>query len=74
MIILYLFIYSNDGYAQVIEQSYGIWHTKCFPRSNPPDQNEIQDICKQLGYLNTSKVNFRVIQSSSNILNLLTYL
>jgi hypothetical protein len=26
----------------------GMWHTKCFPKSSPPTQAEIEKICNQL--------------------------
>lgn len=52
----------SSDYAQVIEQSFGIWHTKCFPRNQPPNTTEIADICKQLGYKTIKKPDFRFIE------------
>lgn len=26
----------------------GLWHTKCFPKTSPPTQSEIENICEQL--------------------------
>lgn len=54
----YLF---SDGYAQVIQQSYGVWHTKCFPKPNEPTEDEISDICRKVGYTDLHKARGRII-------------
>ena len=41
-------------------RSFGIWHTKCFPKETPPTQDELEDLCKKLGFSNTSKAIGRV--------------
>lgn len=56
----------NSEYAQVIEQSFGIWHTKCFPKNQPPNSTEIGDICKQLGYKSATKPDFRIIEDGDD--------
>lgn len=28
----------------------GLWHTKCFPKSSEPTQDDVDEICKQLGF------------------------
>ncbi|XP_004525699.1 serine protease nudel isoform X2 [Ceratitis capitata] len=48
-------------FGQVIEQTYGVWHTKCFPRSRPPDVNEVRQICKQLGFSPFKQPSYRII-------------
>lgn len=63
---MYLRIPRNSEYAQVVEQSFGIWHTKCFPRNRPPNTTEIGDICKQLGYVPLKKPDFRIIEEDSD--------
>lgn len=63
MVTLYT-IYS-DGYARVIQQSYGIWHTKCFPKPNEPSQEEIADICHKVGYQQLHKSQGRIIHEPS---------
>lgn len=45
----------------------GLWHTKCFPKSSPPTQTEIEDICSQL---NLKSKNFQPqarLKTSTNI-------
>lgn len=49
-----------------MERSYGIWHTKCFPRSSPPSQEELEDLCKKLGFNETTKAVGRVIDSQNH--------
>lgn len=50
--------------GQVIEQHYGIWHTKCYPRENPPDLTEVQRLCRLMGYNGRSRPTFRIIDDS----------
>lgn len=60
--------YCSDGYRQVIEQTYGVWHTKCYPRPHHPTDEEIREICKKVGYHDTSKATGRVVHDSGNAL------
>ncbi|XP_037949020.1 serine protease nudel [Teleopsis dalmanni] len=53
-------------YGQVIEQSYGIWHTKCFPKSTPPNTYEVKQICKKLGYSPYRHPQYRIIDDAAN--------
>ncbi|XP_075160655.1 serine protease nudel isoform X2 [Haematobia irritans] len=53
-------------YGQVIEQSYGVWHTKCFPKSSPPNVTEVRQICKKLGYNPYQQPSYRLIDDSLN--------
>lgn len=65
-----LFIFSSfrrpPEYGQVIEQSYGIWHTKCFPKSSPPDSSEVRQICHKLGYNPHRQPNYRLIDDAED--------
>lgn len=45
----------------VIEQSYGIWHTKCFDKRSPINGTEIKDICASLGYRNTQNATWHTL-------------
>ncbi|XP_073841369.1 serine protease nudel [Musca autumnalis] len=56
----------SPSYGQVIEQSYGVWHTKCFPKSNPPDVKEVRRICSKLGYNPYHQPSYRLIDDSIN--------
>lgn len=53
-------------YGQVIEQTYGIWHTKCFPKTSPPSISEVRDICKKLGYNPDRFPSYRLIDDATN--------
>lgn len=53
-------------YGQVIEQSYGVWHTKCFPKSSPPDVAQVRQICSKLGYNPHQLPSYRLIDDSLN--------
>ncbi|EDV41196.1 uncharacterized protein Dana_GF10896 [Drosophila ananassae] len=53
-------------YGQVIEQTYGIWHTKCFPKSSPPQVDEVREICKKLGYNPYRQPSYRLIDDEEN--------
>ncbi|KAH8418283.1 hypothetical protein KR222_011544, partial [Zaprionus bogoriensis] len=53
-------------YGQVIEQSYGIWHTKCFPKSTPPSVAEVREICRKLGFNPDRQPSYRLIDDAAN--------
>ncbi|XP_046808532.1 serine protease nudel [Lucilia cuprina] len=53
-------------YGQLLEQSYGIWHTKCFPKSTPPDMSEVRQICQKLGYSPYRQPSYRLIDDALN--------
>lgn len=46
-----------------MEKTFGIWHTKCFPKETPPTQEELEALCKKLGFKDTTKVSARVTGS-----------
>ncbi|XP_017840080.1 serine protease nudel [Drosophila busckii] len=56
----------QQSYGQVIEQTYGVWHTKCFPKSTPPSNDEVRQICRQLGYSPDRQPSYRLIDDASN--------
>lgn len=66
MVTLVEFVYMNlfifsDNYALIIEQTYGVWHTKCFPKHQPRNETELIHICHRLGYAAATSVKWRVI-------------
>lgn len=61
-----MFYAFSDGYAQVIQQSYGVWHTKCFPKPHEPTLEEIADICRKVGFTNVHKAQGRIIHEPGN--------
>ncbi|XP_076396173.1 serine protease nudel isoform X3 [Megachile rotundata] len=38
----------SNGSGEVIRQSYGVWHTECFP--NPISSEEASNLCEEMGY------------------------
>lgn len=60
----FITILYSDGYRQVIEQTYGVWHTKCYPKPHHPSDEEIRDICIKVGYHNASNATGRVVYDS----------
>lgn len=58
-------ISSHAGYGQVIEQTFGIWHTKCFPRPHLPTDADVAELCVELGY-NQNKPSYRLIANNSS--------
>ncbi|XP_037043608.1 serine protease nudel-like isoform X2 [Bradysia coprophila] len=56
---------NHDGYGQVIEQTFGIWHTKCFPRPHLPTDADVAELCVELGY-HQNKPSYRLIDSNNS--------
>uniref|UniRef100_A0A1B0D634 Uncharacterized protein n=1 Tax=Phlebotomus papatasi TaxID=29031 RepID=A0A1B0D634_PHLPP len=38
-------LYNSDGFGEIVEQSFGMWHTKCFPRKENLNRTAIGGIC-----------------------------
>ncbi|CRK92869.1 CLUMA_CG006281, isoform A [Clunio marinus] len=55
----------KDSFGEVMERTYGIWHTKCFPKATPPSQQELEDLCKKLGFKNHPDAMARVINENN---------
>lgn len=49
-----------------MQKSYGIWHTKCFPKATPPNQDELEYLCKQLGWGNIARAESRITNPAEN--------
>lgn len=49
-----------------MQRSFGIWHTKCFPKKTLPTVEEMQDLCKKLGYKKIRSANARITNSKSD--------
>lgn len=63
--IRYLTSYTySGGYGEVMQRSFGIWHTKCFPKASPPRQDELEDLCKKLGFKDVTKVVGRITNTT----------
>jgi hypothetical protein len=43
-----------------MEKSFGIWHTKCFPKETPPTIEELEVLCQKLGFKEGSKAIGRI--------------
>src|SRR5690349_11023006 len=47
-----------------MERSFGIWHTKCFPKDSPPTQEELELLCKKLGFKDTKTAIGRIFNET----------
>uniref|UniRef100_A0A182P221 Peptidase S1 domain-containing protein n=1 Tax=Anopheles epiroticus TaxID=199890 RepID=A0A182P221_9DIPT len=55
------------GYGELMEQSYGIWHSKCFPKTAQFDDEYMRRICEQLGYNQVRKIYGRAIVEGARL-------
>ncbi|XP_040157483.1 serine protease nudel isoform X2 [Anopheles arabiensis] len=55
------------GYGELMEQSYGIWHSKCFPTTTQFDDEYMKRICEQLGYSQVRKIFGRAIVQGARL-------
>lgn len=44
-----------------MQQEFGIWHTKCFPKSKPPTEADLKEICKKMGYIEPAHPKARAL-------------
>uniref|UniRef100_A0A1A9V3W0 SRCR domain-containing protein n=1 Tax=Glossina austeni TaxID=7395 RepID=A0A1A9V3W0_GLOAU len=51
-------------YGQIIEQKFGLWETKCFPKSTPPTIADVREICRKLGYHLYNQPSYRLIDDA----------
>lgn len=49
----------------MIEQSYGVWHTKCFPKPKEPTTAELNEICQKVGYRDVHQARGRIVLNTS---------
>lgn len=61
-----LFLYFSENYALIIEQSFGVWHTKCFTHefltNNTAVHSVFADICHRLSYATASSMKWRQLK------------
>lgn len=50
-----------------MQQSYGIWHSKCFPKDDKYDEQTIKEICHRVGYQQVRKVYGRKVLPESRL-------
>lgn len=55
-----------SGYYRVVERSAGEWQTKCVEKSRELTQQELREICMQMGYQNTTEINHRLMDSDQD--------
>ncbi|XP_058123209.1 serine protease nudel [Anopheles ziemanni] len=55
------------GYGELMEQSYGIWHSKCFPKTAQFDDEYMRRVCEQLGYSQVRKIYGRAIVEEARL-------
>ncbi|KAG5666387.1 hypothetical protein PVAND_014416 [Polypedilum vanderplanki] len=67
-------IVGSDGFYEVLQRTYGLWHTKCFPHSTPPDHVVVEELCNQLE-LNSPKskpqARLKISEKSIDEINLI---
>jgi hypothetical protein len=55
----------------VVEQKYGVWQSKCFNKLKPPSQEELEEICRHIGYRNVTSAQVRTRPDDSKIAGML---
>ncbi|EJY57924.1 AAEL016971-PA [Aedes aegypti] len=58
---------AETNYGEVMQQSYGIWHSKCFPKDDKYDEQTIKEICHRVGYQQVRKVYGRKVLPESRL-------
>lgn len=56
----------DDGFQEVQQQEFGVWHTKCFPRNVSLTEQNITELCKMIGFENVTAATARVVVDSSD--------
>jgi hypothetical protein len=57
----------SDDYHEVVEQKYGMWQSKCFDKNKPPSQEELDEMCRSIGYRNVKTAQARTRPDDSKI-------
>ncbi|KAL1375702.1 hypothetical protein pipiens_017343 [Culex pipiens pipiens] len=58
---------TETNYGEVMKQSFGIWHSKCFPKDVKYDDQTIKEICDSIGYHRIAKVYGRKMLHESRL-------
>lgn len=56
---------TND-YGEVMKQTFGLWHSKCYKKPTDPDKAEMLQLCETLGYKENTKVDVRIIKEAED--------
>lgn len=48
--------YSSLGMGEIVQRSYGVWHSECFPAGVLTDNKEALDLCASFGYTEVKNV------------------
>lgn len=60
-----IYYYNADkketGFGEIIKQTFGIWHTKCYHKAKPPTDGEMVSLCRELGYDPPKPPKFRIV-------------
>lgn len=54
-------------FGEVMERSFGIWHTKCYPKKTLPSVEEMKDLCKKLGFDNVIYAQVRIVGTKTEL-------
>ncbi|XP_065075902.1 serine protease nudel [Ochlerotatus camptorhynchus] len=58
---------AETNYGEVMQQSHGIWHSKCFPKNDKYDDLTIKKMCELVGYHRVQKVYGRKMLLDSRL-------
>lgn len=50
------------GFGEIMQQTFGLWHSKCFNKTTPPQKDELLQLCQTLGYTEQTRVDIRGVK------------
>ncbi|XP_058836544.1 serine protease nudel [Topomyia yanbarensis] len=59
--------HEETNYGEVMQQTFGVWHSKCFPKNVKYDDLAIKEICRSIGYRKIPKVYGRKMLQESRL-------
>lgn len=51
-----------NGFGEVMQQTFGLWHSKCYNKTTPPNREEMLQLCQTLGYKERTRVDVRILK------------
>ncbi|XP_058457030.1 serine protease nudel [Malaya genurostris] len=59
--------HAETNYGEVMQQTFGVWHSKCFAKNVKYDDQTIMEICQSVGYRRIPKVYGRKMLQESRL-------
>lgn len=59
--------YQRGDYGELVQRSYGIWHTKCYSKAFAPSQTELLQLCQAIGIrtaIDGARIDVRIIDET----------